>query len=315
MGLRDYAKVAPQFWTGETGRYLREAGRDAQVVALYLITGPNANMIGLYYLALPTLCHEVGISRQGALKALRRPSEGPPKGLQRGSEGGFARYDEVTETVWVPEMARFQIGESLKPKDNRIVGIVREAEAVRNSPFIIDFYEKYRESFHLPEEGPWEGLRRPLEGPSEALRSQEQEQEQDQEQDQEQEHERTGGASAPPARCDLCASLVSYMNQVGGTLFPTRGAYLAMLHARHGESGAAACRRVIRVTAWNWIYEPRRAGNSGGKDMVQFFRPETIFRPKKFPGYLGQADPGDPRVDQFGRLPQNLTPLPQETKP
>ena len=164
--------MAPQFWTGRTGRFLRDSGRDAQVVAFYLLTAPSANMIGLYYLALPTLCHEVGISRQGASKALRRASE-----------GGFAGYDEATETVWIPEMARFQVGESLKPKDNRIVGIVREADSVRNSPFIIEFYEKYRERFHLPEEGPWKGLRRASEGASKPLRSQEQDQDQEQEQD------------------------------------------------------------------------------------------------------------------------------------
>jgi hypothetical protein len=51
-GMRDYAKVAPTFWNGETGKKIRELGRDAQVVALYLITCPSSNWIGLYYLPL-----------------------------------------------------------------------------------------------------------------------------------------------------------------------------------------------------------------------------------------------------------------------
>jgi len=50
--MRDFAKVCGQFWIGETGRKLRAAGRDAQTVALYLITCPSANMLGLYYLPL-----------------------------------------------------------------------------------------------------------------------------------------------------------------------------------------------------------------------------------------------------------------------
>ena len=98
--MREYAKVAPQFWTGTTGKRLRGMGRDVQVVALYLVTCPSANMLGLYYLPLPTLCHEIGMKPEGALKALRRVSE-----------GGFATYDTASEHVWVKEMARFQIGE------------------------------------------------------------------------------------------------------------------------------------------------------------------------------------------------------------
>src|SRR5437899_9218726 len=73
--VREYAKVAPQFWTGETGKRIRALGRDAQVVALYLVSSPSSTMLGFYYLPIPTLCHEIGISRQGALKALRSLSE------------------------------------------------------------------------------------------------------------------------------------------------------------------------------------------------------------------------------------------------
>ncbi len=113
--MRDYGKVSPRFWTGRTGKRIRDLGRDAQVVALYLVTGPNANMLGLYYLPLPTLCHEVGSPLQGAQKARR--------GL---SEAGFAHYDEATEHVWVPEMARHQVGEALKVGDKRIAGIIKE---------------------------------------------------------------------------------------------------------------------------------------------------------------------------------------------
>ena len=43
---RDYAIVTPQFWTGTTGREIRARGRDAQLVALYLMTSPHANMLG-----------------------------------------------------------------------------------------------------------------------------------------------------------------------------------------------------------------------------------------------------------------------------
>ena len=74
--MREYAKVAPAFWTGETGRHLR-GDANAQRVAFYLMTCPSANMIGLYYLPLPVLAHEIGISLQGIF-------EGPSKALRRG---------------------------------------------------------------------------------------------------------------------------------------------------------------------------------------------------------------------------------------
>ena len=114
---QDYAMVFSQFWTGETGRMLRRGGRDAQVLALYLITCQSANSIGLYHLALPTLCHETGLSPQGASKALRCLSD-----------GAFSEYDAETETVWVPNMARHQIGGSLKPSDKRTSWVKKEIE-------------------------------------------------------------------------------------------------------------------------------------------------------------------------------------------
>ena len=34
--MRDYAKVAPQFWTGKTGKALKAAGPETVIVGLYL---------------------------------------------------------------------------------------------------------------------------------------------------------------------------------------------------------------------------------------------------------------------------------------
>jgi hypothetical protein len=41
--MRDYAKVAPTFWTGEIGKKIRFLGRDIQVVALFLIICPGSS--------------------------------------------------------------------------------------------------------------------------------------------------------------------------------------------------------------------------------------------------------------------------------
>src|SRR3954470_15258185 len=110
--MRDYAIVAPRFWNGPTGRKIKGAGRDAQVLALYLFTGPSATMMGLYYLPLPTLCHEAGFTPEEARVTLA---------VLAAEE--FAFYDEEAELVWVPEAAAHQIGETLKPGDKRRDGV------------------------------------------------------------------------------------------------------------------------------------------------------------------------------------------------
>src|SRR5690606_4730573 len=99
----------------------------------------------------------------------------------------IAFYDDETEMVWVPEMARYQIGEKLAPKDNRRACVVRALQQVGKHRFARAFYEKYREAYGLPDmpelgfdEAEPKPLRSPFEAPSKPLRSQEQEQEQEQ---------------------------------------------------------------------------------------------------------------------------------------
>src|SRR5262245_3823552 len=104
--MRDYAKVAPQFWIGQTGRQIKYLGVEAQLIALYLITNPHSTMLGIYYLPLVTIAHEVGI-----------PLEGVQKALSSLCEIGFCSYEEQMEYVWVHKMAFFQIGEQLKSND------------------------------------------------------------------------------------------------------------------------------------------------------------------------------------------------------
>lgn len=173
--MRDYAIVKPQFWIGETGRRLREAGPEALLVAMYLLTCPNSGMLGLFYLPLVSIAHETALTLEGA-----------SEGLRRVSEAGFARYDHSSETVWVLEMATYQVAETLNPKDNRWKGVVRELETWRKSPFFADFVAKYKVAYGLPDSLLSEVSTSPLEAPSKPLRSQDHEQDQDQEQEQDQ---------------------------------------------------------------------------------------------------------------------------------
>lgn len=173
--MRDYGTVAPQFWIGATGKALRKAGPEAQIVALYLMTSPHANMIGFYYLPMMYLAHETGLGMKGACKA-----------LQRAIEAGFCEYDGASEVVWVREMASHQIGEQLNAKDKRCLGVQRAYDALPENPFLQAFFDRYADQFHLTR-GRGNGCETgsPLEGASKPLGSQDQEQEQEQEQDKE----------------------------------------------------------------------------------------------------------------------------------
>lgn len=168
--MRDYAKISGRFWTGGegTGKAIREAGAEATVVALYLMSSPHSNMLGLYPLPMLYLAHETGLGMEGA-----------SKGLRSCVEAGFCRYDQKSEMVWVREMAFYQIADELKPGDNRSKGIQKELEALPRNPFTEDWVAQYAGPFRLYTEAPYQA-------PPKPLRSQEQEQEHEQEQEQEQ---------------------------------------------------------------------------------------------------------------------------------
>lgn len=195
--MRDYAKIKSTFWTGTTGREIKRrglegaskglgSGLEGVVVACYLMSSPNSNMIGLYYQPLMYTAHETGLGLEGA-----------SKGLQVCIESGFCDFDQASEMVWVYEMAVHQIAEQLSPRDHRVTNIRRTYESLPDCPFLGPFFDRYKDAFHLshrrdcglnvgvdnpvdkkplesPSEAPYQA---PYQAPSKPLGSQEQEQE------------------------------------------------------------------------------------------------------------------------------------------
>lgn len=187
--MRDYGKVSPMFWSGNTGREIRKRGHECQLAALYLMTAPGATMLGVYHLPAVTLAHAIGSPLEGALEALRSLSE-----------VGFCTYDEEAEWVWVHEMACYQICQQLDPKDNRVKSVAKDWLSLPKLPFLQGFYERYCDAFLLPDRVEKVS---PSKAPSKPLRSQEQEQEQ--EQDKRKEpigSSPSATADEPPTRSD-----------------------------------------------------------------------------------------------------------------
>lgn len=169
--MRDYAKIAPQFWIGQTGKKIRKLGAEAQVIALYLMSSPHANMIGMYHIPIAYISADTGIPFEGASKALRGVIE-----------AGLCGYDDEAEVVWLYEMAKYQVGEQLKAGDKQCAGVQNAYDNVPGNRFLAGFHDKYASAFHMKNRREYTS---PFEAPSKPLRSQEQEQEQEREQEQE----------------------------------------------------------------------------------------------------------------------------------
>lgn len=132
--MRDYAKISPAFWIQGSGRRLR-GEPVAMLVALYLMSCPSASMVGLYYINLPTICHETSLTPQQVRDALATCER-----------AGIAYYDEDHEIAWVPNLARYQIGDVLHPKDaakrTGVVNAVKRFEHHRFYRMFLDLYNK-----------------------------------------------------------------------------------------------------------------------------------------------------------------------------
>jgi len=135
--MREYSVVTPAFWIGDTGKALR-GDKDAQLLALYLMTSPHSTMSGVFHCPILYMAHEIGLPLEGATEALARLIE-----------AGFCEYEEVSETVFVVRMATFQIASSLKPGDNRILGLKKELSRMASQHMLSRFIAIYSEAFCL----------------------------------------------------------------------------------------------------------------------------------------------------------------------
>jgi hypothetical protein len=152
--MRDYSKITSQFWTGATGRKLR-GDKVAQIIAVGLLTSLQRNMLGLYYLPIAFIAHELGLTLKEAIK-----------GLRKCIEAEFCGYDFDAEVVWVYNMAAFQIDEKLVDGDKRVKWVQNIYNSLPANCFLEAFYGKYSQSFKMS--NPRKSIS-PIEAPSKLL--------------------------------------------------------------------------------------------------------------------------------------------------
>lgn len=169
--MRKFSSVPPRVWQAD----LKAVRGDLEALAVHyhLTTSGHANMLGLYYLPIPHMAHEIGC-----------PIEGASKGLASLIQAEICSYDHDRDLVWVHEMAADQIAPQLSPKDKRVKGIADQLAMLPICPITLGFYAKYRLAFHLYEERSLEDFELTHsdleEAPSKPLRSKEKEKEKEQ---------------------------------------------------------------------------------------------------------------------------------------
>lgn len=137
-----YGVVFPEFWTGPTGKAIRAEGKDAVILALYLMTSRYATMIGVFRLLVDDVKAETGIGLKGLIRGFNT--------LERLD---FADYDAATQHVWVREMAKFRMHlykkSPLDPDDLRVKGAQNFYDKLAPNPFLRPFFDRYAKEIRL----------------------------------------------------------------------------------------------------------------------------------------------------------------------
>ncbi|MDR9783837.1 hypothetical protein [Rhizobium redzepovicii] len=164
--MRKFASIPPRVWQADLKPV--RGNLEALAVHYHLTTSGHANMLGLYYVPITYIAHEIGCSQEGA-----------SKGLLDLIEAKICSYDYQRELVWVHEMAADQIAPQLSPKDKRVKGVADQLAMLPICPITLGFYQRYRLPFHLSDERNLEefelSMPDDVEAPSKPLRSKEKE--------------------------------------------------------------------------------------------------------------------------------------------
>jgi hypothetical protein len=137
-----YGVVFSAWWTSKTNRAVRTAHPDAQRLALYLMSAPNATMLGLYPLDLGEAMDHVGLCLPAIAQAFAVLKQ-----------IDFATYDAASEHVWVHEMAKYRLGLYLTPqlaaKDHKVKGAQSLYDRLEDNPFLGPFFKRYGKALRL----------------------------------------------------------------------------------------------------------------------------------------------------------------------
>ncbi len=133
------SRVAETFWTGDTGRALRQHPAEVRELAIYLMTAPGKNVYGLYYKTVTSMAEETG-----------RPMDVVTRSLGVLDELTFACFDDINSYVWVVEMAAYQLKPlPLHAGDFKIQNVNRWYQSCPRNIFLGAFFDRYADDLQL----------------------------------------------------------------------------------------------------------------------------------------------------------------------
>ena len=133
--MRSYSQIVPTFWMRGSGKKLR-GNPVAQVLALYFMTAPQSNLIGLYYISINSIVAETGLTEEQIHETLPLITD-------------IVSYDLANEIAYLPMHAAYQIGDYMHGNDKRKQLVLKDLELVGSHPFVDEFLNKYGDSYHL----------------------------------------------------------------------------------------------------------------------------------------------------------------------
>lgn len=131
--MKLHSQIHSRMWLGGTmSEIARERDAEAFKLAIYLITSPHSHMSELYYCPICEIATHTGVTVDQVEQYLAELED-----------EGFCKYDATVQIVWVIRMCRWQIGETLNPKDNRVIGAIKHAKALPSSSLVNEFLSYY----------------------------------------------------------------------------------------------------------------------------------------------------------------------------
>lgn len=118
--MTKHVKIPVTLWQGQYGEQIRQLELHTRYLALYLMTSPAINMVGVYRLPFEQIAKDTGLSVHVIGKAMAE--------LER---AGICRYEEKYQCVWVCDFLEWQ----LMP-DEYDPGLVQQAaKELKQAPF------------------------------------------------------------------------------------------------------------------------------------------------------------------------------------
>lgn len=130
-----YKIIHDRFWTDP---YVRKLRPNEKLLFLYFITNPHAHYSGIYYISIPEIVMETGLSEKEVKKGINTLSEGYQKGMEKVSGGYLIQYDAENSLIWVRNMLKYQA-----TGQKQIIGVANHLKTLHKSNIIKEFLDYY----------------------------------------------------------------------------------------------------------------------------------------------------------------------------